>query len=380
MEKYRLQALEYWKRWQALSARSKTTWSLCGLACLSLACLIWWASQPEYRVLYAGLSVEEAGAITTKLRSKAIPFKLAAGGTTILVPTEHALQAHLDLTAEGVAGSTKIGKGLEFFDQPMIGATPFTQSVNFLRAQQAELAKTIMQIDSIAYARVHIVRPDSSPFVREQKATTASVMIKTRPGVTLNRNTIDGIAALVAGSIEGLNKENVKIADSTGRLLSKHQDGDLDGIGSIVDQKREVEQYLAVEAERMLTAVLGPGRAIVVVRVDLDHKSIHERKEIINADGKVQKSEKTTLNKSNSTSATKGARQGRPAISARQTREPPAAAAAVPPKSRTRQSSNIRAPFRNGSTSTAPSNASPSRPSSISRDRIPRCRCRKSRK
>jgi flagellar M-ring protein FliF len=306
MDKYRRQALEYWTRWQALSLRSKATWSLCGLACFGLAGLIWWASQPEYRVLYAGLSVEEAGAITSKLRSKATPFKLAAGGTTILVPTDQSLQVHLDLTAEGVAGSGKIGKGLDFFDQPMIGATPFTQSVNFLRAQQAELAKTIMQIEPIAFARVHIVRPDPSPFVREQKPTTAGVMLKLRPGATLNRNTVDGIAALIAGSVEGLTKDNVKIADSTGRLLSKNQDSDLNGIGSVVDQKREVEQYLAVEAERMLTAVLGPGRAIVVVRVDLDNKSVHERKEIFDVDRKVQKSEKTTLNKTNSTSPTKG--------------------------------------------------------------------------
>ena len=123
-------------RWQALSLRSKATRSLCGAACLGLAGLIWWASQPEYRVLYAGLSAEEAGAITSKLRTKAIPFKLAAGGTTVLVPSEQAMQAHLDLTAEGVAGSAKIGKGLDFFDQPMIGATPFTQSVNFQRASR----------------------------------------------------------------------------------------------------------------------------------------------------------------------------------------------------------------------------------------------------
>lgn len=306
MDKYRLQALEYWKRWQGLSLRGKVAWSLCGLACLGLAGLIWWASQPEYRVLYSGLSVEEAGAITTKLRSKAVPFKLAAGGSTILVPADQAMQVHLDLTAEGVAGSAKIGKGLDFFDQPMIGATPFTQSVNFQRAQQAELAKTIMQIDPIAFARVHIVRPDPSPFVREQKPTTAGVMIKLKPGASLNHNTVDGIAALIAGSVEGLTKDNVKITDSTGRLLSRQQDGEFGALGGIVDQKREIEQYLAVEAERMLTAVLGPGRAIVVCRVDLDTKSVHERKEIINADGKVQKIEKTTLNKSNSTSSAKG--------------------------------------------------------------------------
>jgi flagellar M-ring protein FliF len=310
MDKYRLQALEYWSRWQAMSLKSKLTWSISGIACFGLAGLIWWASQPEYRVLYAGLSVEEAGAITSKLRSKAIPFKLAAGGTTILVPTEQSLQVHLDLTAEGVAGAGKIGKGLDFFDQPMIGATPFTQSVNFQRAQQAELAKTIMQIDPIAFARVHIVRPDPSPFIREQKPTTAGVMLKLRPGATLNRNTVDGIAALIAGSVEGLTKENVKIADSTGRLLSKQQDPDTGGIGSIVDQKREVEQYLSVEAERMLTSVLGLGRAVVVVRVDLDNKSVRERKEMFNNDGKVQKSEKTTLNKVNGAAPGKGGPTG----------------------------------------------------------------------
>jgi flagellar M-ring protein FliF len=310
MEKYRQQALEYWNRWQAMSLKGKLTWSICGLACIGLAGLIWWASQPEYRVLYSGLSVEEAGAITTKLRSKSVPFKLAAGGTTILVPTEQSLQVHLDLTAEGVAGSGKIGKGLDFFDQPMIGSTPFTQAVNYQRGLQVDLAKTIMQVEPIAFARVHIVRPDPSPFIREQKPTTASVMLKLRPGASLNRNTVDGIAAMVAGSVEGLTKDNVKIIDSTGRQLTKTQDPDSNGFSSIVDQKREVEQYLAVEAERMLTSVLGAGRAVVVVRVELDHKSVRERKEIINVDGKVQKSEKTTLSKVTGPSANKGGPAG----------------------------------------------------------------------
>ena len=132
-------------------------------------------------------------------------------------------------------------------------------------------------------------------------------MVKLRPGATLDRNTVEGIAALVAGSVEGLTKDNVKIADSTGRLLSKQTDGESGMSGTIVDQKREIEQYLAVEVERMLTKVLGPGHAVVVVRAELDHKSMHEKKEIIDIDKKVQKSEKTTLNKTNSNTASKGA-------------------------------------------------------------------------
>src|SRR5437763_1823618 len=85
----------------------------------SQPCAIWWATQPDYRVLYAGLSGEEAAAITGKLQAKAIPFKLAAGASTILVPADQAMQIHLDLTAEGTLGSSKIGKGFELFDQPM---------------------------------------------------------------------------------------------------------------------------------------------------------------------------------------------------------------------------------------------------------------------
>src|SRR5581483_6329208 len=125
------------------------------------------------------------GAITSKLQAKSINFKLASSGTTILVPADQAMQVHLDLTNDGTPGSSKLGKGFDLFDQPMLSATPFNQHVNFVRAQQTELARTIMQIDPIVFARVHIVRPEPSPFIREQKQTTASVMVKLRPGATL---------------------------------------------------------------------------------------------------------------------------------------------------------------------------------------------------
>jgi flagellar biosynthesis/type III secretory pathway M-ring protein FliF/YscJ len=114
----------------------------------------------------------------------------------------------------------------------------------------------------------------------------------------------------VSGSLEGLTKENIRIVDANGRLLSKSQDVDGAGLGGLVDQKKEIEQYLSGEAERMLTSVLGAGRAVVVVRADLNNKQIHEKKEIINAEGRVQRSEKTTLNKSNSNTQTKGGAAG----------------------------------------------------------------------
>ena len=310
MEKYRRQLLELWNRWAALSLTRKIAWTAGGLVCLALSGVLWWAVQPEYRTLYVGLSVEEAGAITAKLQTKGIPFKLTAAGTTIMVPADQAMQVYLDMNNEGIVGSGKMAKGWDSFDQGRIGATPFDNSVTFMRAQQAELARTIMQIDPIIFARVHIVRPETSPFVRDKKVATASVMVKCRPGATLSRNTVDGIAALVSGSLEGLTKDNVKIVDANGHLLSKTPDADGGGFGNMVEQKREVEQYLSSEAEHMLTSVLGAGRAVVVVRADLNDKMMREKKEIINAEGRVQKSEKTTLNKTNTSTVGKGGAAG----------------------------------------------------------------------
>lgn len=310
MDAFRRQALELWSRWQALSLTHKVVWSAGVAGCFALASLLYWAAQPEYRILYAGLSAEEAGPITSKLQAKGIPFKLAAGGANILVPADQVMQAHIDLTAEGVPGSTKIGKGLDLFDQPMLGATPFNQHVTFLRAQQAELAKTIMQIDPIVFARVHIVRPEPSPFQRDQKPATASVMVKLRPGTTLNRKAVTAITSLVSGSVEGLPKENVRVVDANGRLLSVERDPDTGAIGTFIEMRKEVELHLAKEAEHMLEQVLGPGKAIIRVTAELDTKLMKKKEEKINVDGRVAKSEKSTLTKSSSAGATKGGAAG----------------------------------------------------------------------
>src|SRR5438445_5340845 len=136
----------------------------------------YWAAQPDYRVLYAGLSVEDSAAITNKLQAQGVSYRLAAGGTTVLVAADQVQQRRLELAADGLPA--KGGKGFELFDQSPLGMTPFTQHVNYLRALQAELARTIMQIDPVISARVHIVRPDPSPFLRDQKPTTASVVLR----------------------------------------------------------------------------------------------------------------------------------------------------------------------------------------------------------
>jgi flagellar M-ring protein FliF len=261
----------------------------------------YWASQPDYRVLYAGLTVEDSSAITSKLQAQGVPYRLAAGGTTVLVSAEQVQQRRLELAADGLPA--KGGKGFELFDQSPLGMTPFTQHVNYLRALQAELAKTIMQIDPVVFARVHIVRPDPSPFIRDQKPTTASVMLRLKPGTTLGRQLGAGIAALVARSVEGLTRENVTLVDANGKLLSDEQSQETGHVGSQLEYRRELETYLSSKAETMLAQVFGPGRAVVRVTADINFQRHHEKKETYNPDGRVATSEKIITTKSSTTNA-----------------------------------------------------------------------------
>ncbi len=285
--------------WQGMARPQKVAVVLASALCATaLIAVTYWSSQTDYQVLYSGLSAEDAGAVTSKLQARSISYRLAAGGTTVLVPTEQAQQCLVELAADGLPA--KGGRGFEIFDQTSLGATPFTQHVNYLRALQGELAKTIMQIDPVVFARVHIVRPEPSAFVRDQKPTTASVFLKLRPGASLSRNVAAAISALVARSVEGLTKENVTLVDANGRLLSEPHDPETGTVGSQIEQQRELERYLANKAETMLAQVLGPGRAVVRVTADLNLKRLREKKEMYDPEKRVAISETIRSNKSSS--------------------------------------------------------------------------------
>src|SRR5262249_55982815 len=145
-------------------------------------------------------------------------------GSTVLVPEEQLPKARLGLAVEGLPA--KGGKGFDLLDHVSLGTPPFLQHVNYVRALQGELARTIMQVESVTSARVHIVRPEPSPSLRPQKPTTASVMLRLNPGASLHRRVSAGITALVARAVEGLTPENVTLMDANGRLLTDSPDAD----------------------------------------------------------------------------------------------------------------------------------------------------------
>jgi len=257
--------------------------------------LVHWARRPDMRMLYQELTPGEAARITDKIAEKEIVYQLRDGGTTIYVPQEHVYQLRLDLAKEGLPAGEQ--SGYKLFDDEKIGVSPFVQNVNLSRALQDELAKSIQMIDGVAHARVHIVNPEQNLFASEEGRTSASVVLRLKPGYRLSGVNISAITHMVSGSVKGLKSEDVTVIDSQGNLLSSQSDPTLaTGAGTVHDYKERVEQGLVKKAEDMLTMVLGPGRATVRVSAVVDMNSVSTVTEIYDPSAKVATKEEITNN------------------------------------------------------------------------------------
>jgi flagellar M-ring protein FliF len=259
------------------------------------ALLTHWARRPDMRMLYNELSPEEAAKMTEKLSEKGIAYELRNGGRSIYVPKEKVYQVRLDMAKEGLPAGEQ--GGYKIFDDEKIGISPFVQNVNLKRALQEELAKSIQMINGVVHARVHIVSSEQTIFTSEAGTTSASVVLKLKPGFRLSGLNVAAITHLVSGSVEGLKSENVTVIDSEGRLLTSEADQELaSGAGTVQDYKERVEQSLSQKVEDMLTAVLGPGRATVKVSAVVDMTSSNVVMERYDPTTKVPKKEEIKSN------------------------------------------------------------------------------------
>ncbi len=292
--------------WSNLSSGMKTVYGGIAAAFLFLVSGVgYWSSQTQYAVLYSKLQTEDAAAIVQKLDSDRTTYKLTADGTTILVPTEKVHNIRMNLTVAGLPQGA--GKGYELFDTMSMGATPFVQNMNYVRAIQGELARTIMQLEPVAQARVHIQQSEPTPFVREEKPVTASVMIKTKPGMSLSRSATAGIVMLISGSVKGLTAENVSVIDTDGHVLSEKRDprGGMASNDQLTYQ-REVESHLAENAQEILARLLGPGRAVVRVTAEMSFRHLKETSEKYDPEGKVVLRESVVSSKTTAVASGRG--------------------------------------------------------------------------
>ena len=167
-----------------------------------LSALLFWMNRTEYKVLYSHLYQEDAAGVVNFLKKEKIPYEIADSGSTLLVPESHVYEARLKLAGENVLHGQ--GIGFELFDENKIGQTNFVQNINYQRALQGELSRTISELPEVESARVHLVLPSKSLFVEEQAPPSAAIMLKLSGGRSLAQQQVQAIVNLVSTSVEGL--------------------------------------------------------------------------------------------------------------------------------------------------------------------------------
>jgi flagellar M-ring protein FliF len=256
------------KMWENLSLAQRA--ALCGVlagvfgAILLVAQM---ASRPSYGLLFANLEPEDAGAVTGKLRELKVDYRLSQAGRAIEVPSEKVYDLRLSLASEGLprGGSS----GFELFDKTSFGATDFTQHLNYQRALQGELTRTINRLDGVIESRVHLAMPEKQLFSDKEEPVTASVVLHLRPGYQPDERRIAGIVHLVSSAVEGLKPENVTVHDAQGELLSGGDSSPMLTDSQIQLQER-FERRLESELRRLAEQVVGPGKAAIQVSADLN--------------------------------------------------------------------------------------------------------------
>jgi len=253
-----------------------------------------WVNSISYSTLYSDMEPSEAGEITEYLTEQNIQYKLADGGKTISVPSDDVYKVRISLASQGLPRSGNMGYSI--FDQSNLGMTEFLQNLNFRRALEGELMRTIMQLSDVQAARVHIVMPKDRLFVKDKKEATASVVLKLKRPDGLSKSQLAGITHLVASSVEGLKPGNISIIDYNGNLLTSHNESDvLAGLSSSqLEVRKNVEKYLEDKAQSMLDGVIGNGNSIVRVTAELDFQQVETTSELYDPNSSVIRSEEKT--------------------------------------------------------------------------------------
>ncbi|MDP3123016.1 MAG: flagellar basal-body MS-ring/collar protein FliF, partial [Thiobacillus sp.] len=233
---------------------------------------VWmWGQQPDYRVLFSNFSDRDGGAIVAELEKMGIPYKYAEGGGAVLVPSTHVHDARLKLASQGLPKGGNVG--FELMENQRLGSSQFVERINFQRAMEGELARSIESVSAVQAARVHLAMPKDSVFVSEQKSPTASVLLNLHPGRVLDPQQISAIVHLVASSVPELMTKNVTLVDQNGNLLSDagRNAGSSSGMDpSQIKYVQELQQSVVRRIESIITPIVGPNNVRAEATADVD--------------------------------------------------------------------------------------------------------------
>src|SRR5690242_12049306 len=258
---------------RALPARSKGIIAVSAVAILAIAFLMLRvAGAPSYTILSSGLDPAQTSKVTAALDAQGIAYELRNNGTALAVDASYVAQARVALAGQGVSLSAGSGQGFELFDTQKLGASDFQNQVTYQRALEGEIARTIQQVQGVQGAQVQLVLPEDSLFADEATPATAAVMLS-GPSTGLEAGAVRGIAQLVASSVKGLKTDNVTITDGTGQLLWPQGDGTAGAGGGATSKLAAETRYetaMQASLNALLVQTLGPGKARVQVKADLD--------------------------------------------------------------------------------------------------------------
>jgi len=293
--------------WKQLGLNQRVSLVVAALAVLGgLIGVMVWSQRPDMQLLYAKMGEKDAAAVISYIQSQNIPHQLTAGGTTVMVPSDKVYKLRMDLAGKGIPSGD--GVGFEIFDKGQFGLSDFVQRTNYLRAVQGELARTISQLSGVRGARVMIVQPENRLLLTEQGVkSTASVFVDVGGG-RLDIEQVNAIRHLVANAVQGLSPDQVAVIDNRGRTLSEElkQDPTLGSASSQMRYRQQVEDYLSRKVESMLSAVIGPGNAVVRVSAEIESEATTLVSEKYDPDGQVVRSQTQTDDVTNSTEAKAG--------------------------------------------------------------------------
>jgi flagellar M-ring protein FliF len=289
------------------------------------AVFMWSMKTADYRVLLSNYSDRDGGAIVAALSTMAVPYKFSEDGGTILVPSGQVYDARLKLAAQGLPRGGNIG--FELMENQKMGTSQFIEQVNYQRAQEGELARTINSIGSVASSRVHLAIPKPSVFVREKQYPTASVMVNLQTGRTLDMGQVNAIVHLVSSSVPELPAKNVTVVDQNGSLLSGKTSDDNDPNKLDPTQLkyvRDIQDNLIRRIESILTPLLGEGNVKAQVAAEVNFAMVEKATETYSPNSNP---EKNTIRsqKSNESSSSDPVKGGIPGAASNQAGATPAA-------------------------------------------------------
>ncbi len=290
------QLKEIWNR-LPMSGRIATGGATLGTIAL-IGALVYYGSQPNYGVLFSDLKPGDAQSIVEKLKGSNVPYTLANNGTTIQVPNDRIPELRLQMAGEGALSGGHVG--FDLFDRTNFGATDFAQQVNFRRAIEGELSKTLEGLDEVETARVHITPKKESVFSEKEEGAKASIVLRVRQNKELSSDRTNAIVSLVSSSVEGLDSSGVSVMDTFGRqLAAANQKGNSGGSSDAgafrvqleAKQKFEIENSARIIA--LLEPVVGQDRVRATVAADIDFSQIEQSEEKYDPQSQVVRSQQT---------------------------------------------------------------------------------------